>query len=948
MQLPEQLATEPPASRNMSNRYFLRRQPHRPLDPPGIQHCFSGIAGFLDPGSWRAVRRAFPSLIPRSGIRPIVYPLRARRRLHNVYVAVSAFLSPIDQQNAQQADCRLDPLFGDTPLYSPPILKRGPRRDCAQRKADSSDGPSPFLAIHFAWDFLHPRDRAKLPEVSIMWTPYARLRRDSQHMSIGQLQHVRPAPVSPPVPISRNRAHITAAALLRFDFHYAHLIRWLGGEYTDEHRDWESSFAIANTVADVPMPAGLPPVDLPRAKRLATEGAPLVADFSCTHESLKARNLYGHHPTLEGHETAVWTKFAKEEALAYHIILPRFLWRFIYGIHLSPLTWVIRRLGEEGRACVDSSTEIEGHKTGPPNKVIPKPKKGKPDTSPPCFYGDALMRHLIWIWNTRISRPGEEILQHVDEISCAFHRLLLHPTMGPVFAAVFKSMLIIPCGCTFGARNSPGIYMTHGEWRAHMSSTVDFGEARSDLAENIELPPPPTPDEAATIAAATPDALHQGIEHIGRAHHHASFVDDTATAHTRANIYDAVNRSVLGAYVAFGFPDEDRRTPAINPKKWEAFVHWVVTYLGLEIDSRLLLVIWPLEKRARLAAMIDSSWVPANSPQNHRALVTPGLAAALLGLVRHGCVVSPYGNFLAIRLQHSLNDKIRDDLADGRKRPKSWWVTKKFMVSLEAMYDIRELRKTLDDNKYHPHWCRPIGLMIPREAWAKVVGDAANEGMGGYCIVLAFMWRLDRSDMEFAGLRLADEKGPAEPCDPDAAHINVLEFLAIVINVWFLIKCIERDEPVGTQKLFIASCIGDNTSALSWMRIAGRTVRPAVRRLARALAGLLTYNPFNLSFPKQHINHIKGELNVAADALSRPSSVAPSWASAISIASPTLDNCKPYQVPLELLTTLSRMISSEQTEVEFERSMTRLLSLELNTLPSGWHPKVTTTSLYRT
>jgi hypothetical protein len=103
---------------------------------------------------------------------------------------------------------------------------------------------------------------------------------------------------------------------------------------------------------------------------------------------------------------------------------------------------------------------------------------------------------------------------------------------------------------------------------------------------------------------------------------------------------------VLGAYVAFGFPDEDRRTPAINPKKWEAFVHWVVTYLGLEIDSRLLLVIWPLDKRARLAAMIDSSWVPANSPQNHRALVTPGLAAALLGLVRHGCPTKCRSSFL--------------------------------------------------------------------------------------------------------------------------------------------------------------------------------------------------------------------------------------------------------------------------------------------------------------
>jgi hypothetical protein len=55
------------------------------------------------------------------------------------------------------------------------------------------------------------------------------------------------------------------------------------------------------------------------------------------------------------------------------------------------------------------------------------------------------------------------------------------------------------------------------------------------------------------------------------------------------------------------------------------------------------------------------------------------------------------------------------------------------------------------------------------------------------------MWRLNRADMEDCGFLLADEEGPADPADPDASHINILEFVAIVINVWFLIKFIERD-----------------------------------------------------------------------------------------------------------------------------------------------------------
>jgi hypothetical protein len=891
-----------------------------------------------------AAYHAEPSLHHRHVPDRVYSPRRACRGLHHVYTAVSVFLTNDDRAAAFIADVRLDSIFSDTLLYTPPLLCGGPRKDCAARQTDTIDGPSPFLAIHFAWDFLHPRDRAKLPTVSIMWLPYARLRQAATHESIGVLQHPRPAPVSPPEPVSRDRAQLMGIALLRFNFHYADLIRWLGGEYTDAHRDWSSSFAIIAAAADTPIPPELPPVDFDRAFRLATEGAPIAGRFSCTRSSLAERNIYEHHPTLDNEKAAVWTKLAKEEALSYQIILPRFLWRFIYGLHLSPLTYVVRRPGEEGRSCVDSSTQIGQHATGAPNDNIPKPYLGQHDLSPPVHYGSALTRHLVWIWNTRISHPREEIIQNVDDISCAFHRMLLHPTMGPAFASVFGPLLIIPCGCTFGAGNSPGIYMTHGELRAHLSSTIDFRGARSDLAENLHMPPPLTTAEVAALVQATPDALHQGIEHMGRMHHHASFVDDTATAHTRANIYDAINRSVLGAYIVFGFPDDDRRTPAINPKKWQEFLLHITMYLGLEIDTRLMLVIWPLDKRDRLVVMIDTLWVPPGSPPAYQPTLTPRDIASLLGLVRHGATVSQMGNFLSIRLQHSLNDAIRNGLQTNR-RTRRWWRTQRITVPIDAMIDIRALRRTLDSNQYHPYWCRPIGLLIPREPCYEIVGDAANEGLGGYCVKLAFMWRLNRSDMENCGFRLSDDDGPAEPADPDASHINILEFVAIVINVWFLIKFIARDEPPNSQTLFIASCLGDNTSALSWMRVAGRTRRPAVRRLARALAGLLTHHSYLLSFPKQHIRHIRGVDNIAADALSRPSSVAPSWGCAIRIASPTLDMCNPYQVPRELLTSLSSLISSEPTEEAFEGTMIALLNLELRTLPLGWDPKDTTTSL---
>jgi hypothetical protein len=118
------------------------------------------------------------------------------------------------------------------------------------------------------------------------------------------------------------------------------------------------------------------------------------------------------------------------------------------------------------------------------------------------------------------------------------------------------------------------------------------------------------------------------------------------------------------------------------------------------------------------------------SSPTHQAILTPRDCASLLGLVHHGATVSPEGNFLSIRLQHSLNDAIRDGLRANR-RSRLWWRTKCVKVPIHSMNDVRAIRRTLDNNQYHPHWCRPIGHLIPREPRMTIVADAANEALGG-------------------------------------------------------------------------------------------------------------------------------------------------------------------------------------------------------------------------
>ena len=67
-----------------------------------------------------------------------------------------------------------------------------------------------------------------------------------------------------------------SCALIRFDFGYADFIRWLGGEYTNDHRDWASIFQLADHIAKIPVPNHSPLIDLDRTIHIATSGAPIA------------------------------------------------------------------------------------------------------------------------------------------------------------------------------------------------------------------------------------------------------------------------------------------------------------------------------------------------------------------------------------------------------------------------------------------------------------------------------------------------------------------------------------------------------------------------------------------------------------------------------------------------------------------------------------------------
>ena len=810
--------------------------------------------------------------------------------------------------------------------------------------------PSGFLFIHFGWNFLSVDDRAVLALlVSPIFRVYAMLRQAAACRSVGYLRHPRPAPAKRP--INLRRAQDMAVTLVRHDFIYADFIRSFGGLFTYHGRDWDAIWDIIHSVNHHAPVHGYPAIDPDRTLRIFTMGSPLVGDYKCAFDVVSARNIYNNHPTLqvEGALDLVRDKFRKEEELSYNVVFPRWIWRFVHGLFLSPLTFVMPKHAlDEGRICVDASNGVPGDRSasGAPNRGLPKPgAAGAEDESPPIEYGTAFRRFLEYIWNLRVDQPTEDIYLLTDDISAAFHRIFYHPSMMPAFASVFEGFLAVPAGSIFGGATSPGYYMAPAELRSWLASVFEFVGATTELTQRITLAPQMTPAQRASVPLVQACSIHPGVNQLRSAHPggflhlHSSFVDDTGNAGDHTTMPQVVTQSVLSAYVIFGFPGSDRwgnRPDVINGNKWQEWVCQSLRYLGYDLDAASMTVRWPYTKRLRLDDVLEQLFRDGHKRRTG-ASVKLLLLARVLGLTRNGGLVSPIGLYSILRLQYCVNDAVRDyftglpahfDLLRDKRLLQSWWRHVRISLPSEVWEDLCWLRELLDLRQpMSRHWCRPIGMLIRRQVDFEMLSDASYEALGGWCSYFRLLWRVTTFDLMQLGFPVTPGEYTTAHVSTTKLHINPLEFIAIVIELWFCMALIRRADP-SCHRDWVVLIRADNTSALSWMRSAARCRHHIVRRLARFLQAMLTFTPIRLSLQDSHIPGVDNEV---ADLLSRPISRAPSLASVIRQAGPHLpSDMRHYQVPRELLLTLLEVVTGTSTEVFSEPRMTRLSTLVLN------------------
>jgi hypothetical protein len=389
----------------------------------------------------------------------------------------------------------------------------------------------------------------------------------------------------------------------------------------------------------------------------------------------------------------------------------------------------------------------------------------------------------------------------------------------------------------------------------------------------------------------------------------------------------ALHQSVRAAYLLFGFPSEDRRASCLSDEKWDRFVSHIMLYLGFLIDSRKMTVTWPLHKRLELRDMMLS----VLQTKHHES--TPRIIASIIGKIRSAARIAPWGNYMSFNCQEALTAALRK----AAKQAGWFWRQGRMRVPAETAKDFQVMIAALSAPEFHPTWTRPIALLIPRTETQKLLSDASYGGLGGWSPEFSIMWRVMRDALLQYGFPMQHIDTAGEPVDFDnkGLHINPLEFIAIIINVWLALKLIETYPHIATG--YIVALLSDNTSAISWLRTAGKCWDPAVRRLAR-LASALLIRACSLT-TLFNSRHIPGKQNDEADCLSRlVRKSVPSWDYVITQCC-RLRICRICLLPPELLSTIAEILSSPPTEATYEDVTTQLLSLELIILPLGSRPQ---------
>jgi hypothetical protein len=673
------------------------------------------------------------------------------------------------------------------------------------------------------------------------------------------------------------RKKMITACFIHFLCDTPTVVRYLGGAYVSAHRDTEAILSKLQPIID--------PVTFALLARAYRMGAPTLCNANATDENLWHAIHYGNHKSTDAEPQKTRKSVIKDCRRGYALCMSMLLLPYIPHTHVTALGMVdLEKRFKTPRPVFDSTFRPEDWSFAI-NDWTSK------STEPPVTFAPAFVHFLIWVWNMRISYPHLELYPHDNDMTSGFRHVKYHPNLVGMHAYLVYGILLMATGQTFGDTGSPGNFnaipvarQQVAQYFWHLHNII---ERAAEYTPYFELAPSPTPSEIAQFVRANPDSHNQGVFAVDGSRLAPTFdhhVDDLMSAEIGELLPRTISASVLSLYEVLGYPNKYTPDPLSRDKFVASHTHRR-KLVGWIVDTRRMIVELPDYKRERVVVIL-SEWIAAEK-------FTLKGAAELHGIMNDMSYAHRWGKTYFVILQQTLRDTLkirywqvvayykrkkteprlakplpanlqhRVDALVAREQSRILWHPKhKMFVSDRLRAELQILHQYLEDRAND--WSISIGHLIPRDHQFEFTGDASQQAGGAYSHELRLWWDTVWPQRYYAACKLKSK-------DPGYLHINLLEFVVVIISVAAATTWLEdaQSSSVSHRDLQIPAIpvgklMTDNNSVRSWVhKVCSRS--EIGQRLVQVYAEMLPRS--ECAFP---IGHIPGKDNLLADFISRP------------------------------------------------------------------------------
>ena len=659
--------------------------------------------------------------------------------------------------------------------------------------------------------------------------------------------------------ISSTRTRQFMAAILHYNFHVGSVIRYCGNNYTNEHINVKQLLQKIKNI--------VPSRILEYVQQRLTIGAPSLIKGHNPRTNFLQYYAYGNHTTITKNPALVAKALIKEDKHNFFLPFPSWMTRFFYHLHLSPEGLVIKP-GKSDRLVFDATFKIH------PTSLSLNTTWTHVKDEPPIWYGSAFRRHLLRIWNLRISYPLEDILLWDDDVSGAFRLIKYNPEIASAFAAILNKTLCIPVGQNFGgntsAQNWEGIAMAREYIAEHFSNPTfkNLIHKHKNLLSLIQFSKPP--HSKTKFISAKLDTKNKGVfrsDGTPKNTPHNTFVDDNTIADVRGRMPQAMVASAEALFLLLGHPDPTkRRSPLSMEKYYQAKCSFSKKQLGYQINTRRMEVTFPPDKMLKMQNVLHK-W------HAKRKTYTIRQAAELAGSLEFFASMATWIRFLTYSIKNSIllalrtNTKIisstksmeqwlhdsnlsdlnsvttsRKHFAFSKIMKATWNLKTKFFITTSLRNELHYLHKIFSSKKYKIS--SPIAHVIPRDPDFIAYGDACLDGAGGFSTSLKFWWFFQWPPI-VQKRNIKNFKQTYKSPNGQILSINLFEYVAVIISYAAAILSHRTKRANSTHPFPVIKIYSDNKSAIAWSTKASASSK-AGKSMSLLLASLLVNEPMGL------------------------------------------------------------------------------------------------------